>query len=251
MYDKYNVIGIEINSLDIKCIYNIFKDNDYTIPKYVCILNSHLFVISKNNSVLEKTLNNAWITLSDGKPISIIANILYGKNLFSRITGPDLLKFLLEKSERLNITHYFLGSTPETLNKIKIKVKSYNKYIKGYHSPSFGEIKSGEIDKIFCEINNLRPDIIWIGLGAPRQEEFINENIKRLNYGIMIGVGAAFDYFAGNLKRAPNWMQILSLEWLYRLFQEPRRLWKRYLITNTLFVYYAIKELIERKILKK
>jgi len=122
-----------------------------------------------------------------------------------------------------------------------------NKYsraiIKGKLSPPFRQFTETENQQFIREMNEANADIIWVGLGAPKQEMWIYENYKKLNRGVMIGIGAGSNYLAGETKHAPEWMKNASLEWLYRLIQEPRRLWKRYMVTNTLFLWYVFLEL--------
>ena len=114
-------------------------------------------------------------------------------------------------------------------------------------SPPFKSLSLNENLEFISQINDLNPDIIWVGLGAPKQEKWMYENYQKLNKGIMIGVGAGFDYLAGETHHAPDWMKNYSLEWLYRLIQEPQRLWKRYLITNSLFILMNTLELLNLK----
>ena len=114
-------------------------------------------------------------------------------------------------------------------------------------SPPYRPLTNSENENYISIINNSNADIIWVGLGAPKQEKWMYENYKYINKGIMIGIGAGFDYLAGSTKHAPEWMKNYSLEWLYRLIQEPGRLWKRYLITNTLFLFYITLELLGLK----
>ena len=137
--------------------------------------------------------------------------------------------------------HYFYGSTQETLDKLKTELeKAYPRVqIVGMYSPPFRPLTEAEDKEIVEAINKASPDFLWIGLGAPKQEKWMGAHHGRVK-GLMVGVGAAFDYYAGNIKRAPIWMQKMNLEWLYRLMQDPKRLWKRYLNTNSKFIWNAM-----------
>ena len=149
----------------------------------------------------------------------------------------EIFKISAEKGYR----HYFYGSTPETLEKLVINIqKDYPGItVVGSCSPPFRELSADE-DSIITEgICDAAPDFIWVGLGAPKQERWMAAHQGRVN-GLMVGVGAGFDYFAGNISRAPAFMQNHNLEWLYRLIQEPRRLFKRYLVTNSKFIWKAM-----------
>ena len=147
--------------------------------------------------------------------------------------------FLCSKKE--GYTHYFYGSTPETLHILEKKLKEqYQLSIAGMYSPPFRVLTEEEDRDVLAKINRAKTDFIWVGLGAPKQEEWMYAHRDQVT-GLMIGVGAGFDYFAGNIKRAPLWMQRCSLEWVYRLLQEPRRLFKRYLFTNTKFLWLVLR----------
>ena len=144
---------------------------------------------------------------------------------------------IFKLSEKRGYRHYFYGSTPETLDKLRgiLEKEHPDIQICGMYSPPFRTLSPQEDEDIVDMINAAKPDIVWIGLGAPKQENWMAKHEGRIN-AVMVGVGAGFDYFAGNIKRAPMIMQQLSLEWLYRLVQEPKRLYKRYFSTNTVFL---------------
>lgn len=237
----YPVLGINITNIDnVDDFLNHVREYK---RGYAIILNVHLSVCAQKDLVLKDFFNNAIATIADGKPISIVHNILYQEKI-KRLTGPEIFDGLLKKQE---LKHYLVGSTPEVLRKIIVHYDN----ICGYYSPPFRKMTENELVKLIDDINSKNPDFIWIGLGAPKQEHFIRENVDKLNSGIMIGVGAAFDYQVGRIKRAPQWMQSLSLEWLYRLLQEPRRLFRRYMITNSLYMYYVITDLTKQIFFKK
>jgi len=149
-------------------------------------------------------------------------------------------------------SHFFFGSSETILSKMKdvIEKKYPGAKIAGMISPPFRPFEEWDNESYIKFINNSKPDFIWIGLGAPRQERWMNQYYKELNRGIMFGIGAGFDYLAGNIKHAPKWMKNASLEWLYRLIQEPQRLWKRYLTTIPQFILFSTLELIGIKFKK-
>ena len=158
-----------------------------------------------------------------------------------RTTGPDYMKEILKISGEEGFRHYFYGSTEKTLNKLsKTLEKRYpNVQVVGLYSPPFRPLTKEEDEEVIRMINESQADFVWIGLGAPKQERWMADHKGKVN-GLMVGVGAAFDYEAGNIERAPMWMQKANLEWLYRLLQEPKRLFKRYFYTNTKFVIQAM-----------
>ena len=180
------------------------------------------------------------MSLPDGKPLSLISK-KRGFKEAERVTGPDLMEELFNISEKMGYKHYFYGSTQETLKTLKEKLndKYPNMKIVGMHSPPFRKLTEDEDKEIIELINNSNPDFIWVGLGAPKQEIWMYEHKNKLT-GLMIGVGAGFDYHADNISRAPKWMQNMSLEWLYRLIQDPKRLFYRYMNTNMKFISLSL-----------
>ena len=158
-----------------------------------------------------------------------------------RTTGPDYMKEILKISVEEGYRHFFYGSTEETLKKLQRTLKrSYSDVqVAGMFSPPFRTLSAKEDEEVVRMINESNADFVWIGLGAPKQECWMAEHQGKIK-GFMIGVGAAFDYEAGNIERAPQWMQKVNLEWLYRLLQEPKRLFRRYFYTNTKFIWNAV-----------
>ena len=151
------------------------------------------------------------------------------------------MKEVLKISAEEGYRHYFYGSTQKTLDKLKriIEKKYPGVQVAGMYSPPFRNLTEKENTEIIRMINESQADFVWIGLGAPKQERWMAEHQGKIK-GFMVGVGAAFDYLAGNISRAPRWMQKANLEWLYRLMQEPKRLFKRYFYTNTRFIWNAV-----------
>jgi len=249
--ESIHLLGLEISSIPSYhlCYQYLLNSLKFSNAFYITVNNVHTIIEGTRNSYYKKIINNSLLALPDGKPLSIVAKLKGEKNI-SRIFGPTFFEKTLEWGQKDDIRHFFFGSTEETLNKMipRVKEKYPNAIISGYFSPPFKEKFTEEENKLFIEImNKSEADLFWIGLGAPKQEIWMYENYKKLNKGIMIGVGAGFDYLAGNTKHAPQWMKDFALEWLYRLIQEPKRLWKRYLVTNTLFIYYITLELLGLK----
>ena len=214
---------------------------------YICVSNVHTTVLSYEDSDYKKVQNNALLRLPDGAPLSSVAR-KKGFNEAKRVTGPDLMQKIFESSDSNGYRHYFYGSTEETLKKLrdKLQEKYPNINIVGMYSPPFRTLTEEEDNEIIKNINNTEADIVWVGLGAPKQEIWMNNHKNKIK-GLMIGVGAGFDYHAGNIKRAPKRMKKCSLEWLYRLLQDPKRLFKRYFRTNTKFIKLVHKEFKNEK----
>lgn len=204
--------------------------------KYICVSNVHTTVMSYENEEYRKIQNGAAMALPDGAPLSSYSR-RKGYKQAQRVTGPDLMLELFAISKEKGYRHYFYGATEETLQSMReVLERNYPGIeIAGMYAPPFRALTPQEDAQIVAKINESRPDFIWIGLGAPKQEEWMYQHMGQLQ-GVLIGVGAGFDYLAGYIKRAPRWMQRMSLEWLYRLLQDPKRLWRRYFTSNVKFI---------------
>lgn len=238
---KCNILGTQIAAMNMQiALAFIGKNLKNLYGYYICISNVHTTVLGYENNNYRKIQNEAALALPDGKPLSILCR-KRGFPKADRVAGPDLMREIFACSKERGYTHYFYGSTPETLEILEKKLKEqYSLSIAGMYSPPFRKMTEEEDKDIIYIINQTQPDFIWVGLGAPKQEYWMHEHQNKL-HGLMIGVGAGFDYFAGNIKRAPLWMQKWSLEWLYRLIQEPKRLFKRYFVTNTKFLWLILR----------
>lgn len=206
---------------------------------YICVSNVHTTVTAYENEDYWQVQHAAAFCLPDGKPLSRYSQ-KHGFPEAARVTGPDLMGELFSRDNGLR--HYFYGGTPETIDTLaKILPEKYpHIQIAGMVSPPFRALTPEEDMAEIQKINDSHADIIWVGLGAPKQENWMYQH-KGMTCGVMIGVGAGFDYHAGTLKRAPMWMQKASLEWLYRLLQDPKRLFTRYLKTNFKFLWLTRK----------
>lgn len=236
------ILGVNISTLSMQETISYIERNLQSLSgSYICVANVHTTVMSYDDPNYRNIQNDSVMTLPDGAPLSIVARKRGYKNI-ERVTGPDLMKELFEASERHCYKHFFYGGTPETLEQLQKKLKEKYPYINivGMYSPPFRELTVEENQEIVESVNQCRPDFVWIGLGAPKQEKWMSDHRDKI-HGLMVGVGAGFEYHAGNLKRAPKWMQVCSLEWLNRLMQEPRRLLKRYLYTNLKFIWLIIR----------
>lgn len=235
-----NILGVNIAAINMSWLLDFINRNIEDLRgDYICVSNVHTTVLASENEVYQDIQNGGILALPDGGPLSTIGRYR-GASQMERITGPAFMEEVLTKGE---YRHFFYGSKEETLKKMFENIKrNYPKsQIVGMYSPPFRDLTEDEDTEIIDIINRSKPDFIWVGLGAPKQEKWM-ANHQGVVSGLMIGVGAAFDFFAGNIKRAPVWMQKCNLEWLYRLIQEPKRLFKRYLVTNSKFLWKIISE---------
>lgn len=236
-----NILGVDIAAIDMQWLLNFVDKNIGELSgDYICVSNVHTTVTAYEDKEYCKIQNGGIMAIPDGGPLSSVGHKRGFKNM-KRTTGPSLMEEIFKISASKGYRHFFYGSTEETLKVLKKKLSEQYPDIKivGMYSPPFRTLSNKEDDEIVKIINESAPDFIWVGLGAPKQEKWMASHQGRVT-GLMVGVGAGFDYFAGNIKRAPEWMQKNNLEWLYRLMQEPRRLFKRYFITNTKFIWNAI-----------
>jgi N-acetylglucosaminyldiphosphoundecaprenol N-acetyl-beta-D-mannosaminyltransferase len=194
---------------------------------------------------LRTIYNASGLTTPDGMPLVWLAH-LKGYSDVSRVYGPDLMLALCEHSIERGYAHYFYGGSSTTLEQLVANLTHHFPGLKiaGIDSPPYRPLTPDEDAKIVDKINAANPDILWVGLGAPKQERWMAAHIDRLCAPALIGVGAAFDFHAGLKPQAPRWMQQSGLEWFFRLINEPRRLWRRYLTDNPLFVALVLLQML-------
>jgi N-acetylglucosaminyldiphosphoundecaprenol N-acetyl-beta-D-mannosaminyltransferase len=221
------------------------------VSAYVCLANVHMVIEAFKDRHFGQILNNAAIAAPDGKPVSILMNLLYGTRQ-ERVAGPDLMLDILHLAAEKGVSVFFYGSTEEVINALrqKLAVEYPRLQIAGMLSPPFQPMTEQEDDLHTEMIRQSGAGLVLVGLGCPKQERWMAAHQGKID-GVMLGVGAAFPFYTGHVRRCPKWMQNASLEWLYRLLSEPKRLFKRYFQTNTLFLLLAFRELWRLKVLRK
>ena len=237
------ILKTNINVTDMKSTIGYITENLEGLKgDYICVSNVHTTVMSFRDEEYRKIQNSAAMALPDGQPLSIVSR-RRGYSEAQRVPGPDLMPAILDLSQDKGYTHYFYGSTEHTLSQLRKEILTrYPKLrIAGMYSPPFRDLTREEDEEIVRRINDSGADFVWVALGAPKQEQWMYEHRHRVR-GLMIGVGAAFDFIAGTVRRAPMWMQKLCLEWVFRIMQNPKRMIPRYLNTNFSFLYYVHKE---------
>jgi N-acetylglucosaminyldiphosphoundecaprenol N-acetyl-beta-D-mannosaminyltransferase len=205
--------------------------------RYVCICNVHSVVAAYQDEAFQTVLNHADMATPDGMPVAWALR-RQGFAWQQRINGPDLMWKFCQEASINGQAVYFYGSTQKTLSMLEGKLKTYFPKLKiaGMYSPPFRMLSEDEDSTIVSRINASGAGVVFVSLGCPKQEYWMATHHGRIK-AVMIGVGAAFDYHAGVIRRAPMWMQNIGLEWFYRLISEPRRLWRRYLTTNLMFIF--------------
>ena len=212
--------------------------------RYICICNVHSVITASHDVEFKRALNLADMATPDGKPVAWMLS-RQGFVDQERINGPDLMWKYCALAERSGEMVYFYGSSNETLRLLSAKLRNAFPRLRigGAYSPPFRALSETEDEAIVASINSSGAGVVFVSLGCPKQEKWMEAHRNRI-HAVMIGVGAAFNYHAGTVQRAPLWMQNFGLEWLHRLCSEPRRLWKRYLVTNTQFIFGAGRQLM-------
>ena len=211
-------------------------------PHYMSICTTHTMLECVDDSRMADIVNRAGLATPDGKPLAWIGR-MKGYQV-KQTCGPELLPALCDFGRAKGYRHFFYGATDAVLAKMadNLKQRFPDLIIAGTYSPPFRSLSDEEKQADIERINSAEPDILWCGLGTPKQDFWVAEHCGKLTAPVLIPVGAAFNFHAGEIKRAPKWMIACGLEWLYRLLVEPRRLWRRYLIGNIRFVWLCLKD---------
>lgn len=218
---------------------------------YVCVANVHMLIEAYYDQEFRQVLKGANIVAPDGMPITWGLSFFHGIKQ-DRVAGMDLLPDLLQEMMQKNLSVCFYGGSQDLLNitRLYVKEKFPLLNVKGYHSPPYRVLTDVEIEATINNINLSKANIVFVVLGCPKQEKWMAAMKGKIN-ACMVGIGGALPVMVGLQKRAPMWMQVRGLEWLYRLYSEPRRMFKRYAITNSVFIFLVFKEFIKVKFLKK
>jgi N-acetylglucosaminyldiphosphoundecaprenol N-acetyl-beta-D-mannosaminyltransferase len=211
--------------------------------QYVSVCTVHTVMECQRDERMRRAVNEAGLATPDGMPLVWLGKWKSQAEV-SRVYGPDLMVALCQCSVERGYTHYFYGGAagvPEQLAE-RLQARFPGLAVAGAYSPPFRPLTLAENSQVINQINGARPDIIWVGLGTPKQDLWMAAQRAHLTAPVLIGVGAAFDFHTGRLPQAPHWMQRNGLEWLFRLWQEPRRLWYRYLVYNPLFVSLVLAQ---------
>lgn len=246
------VLGIPIFDGDIPKLFEITGENIISknkLNRQISLCDANVLVSSKKNHPLLNILSNeTYLNLPDGMPGVWVGKLKGAKNI-DRCYGPDVFKFFIENSVDKGFKHYFTGGKEGVAIQLRKYCKDVlgNDNIVGVHSPPFSKMSDQDIQKIASDINKSNADIVWIGISSPKQDIYAHRLSKRLNVHFIFTIGAAFDFYTGNITQAPKFIQRSGFEWLFRLVIEPRRLWKRYFTVIPLFVYYNLVDLLNRK----
>lgn len=243
-----NILGVRVHGVSrrdaLQAIEGFIRSGR---PHQVCVANVWTTVLMQSDPELLRINNAADLAVADGMPLAWVSR-LFGSPLPERISGSDLFHGFHEIAAVKGYTVFLLGASPRTLAALawNLSVTYPNLKIVGTYSPPYKDRFSEEDDFRMLEaVNSAHPDILWVGMSAPKQEKWIGRNLSRLDVAVAVGVGAVFDFASGIKRRAPRWMQKAGIEWLHRLCLEPSRLWKRYLVGNSLFIWHVLKRLLQ------
>ncbi|MGB6744606.1 MAG: WecB/TagA/CpsF family glycosyltransferase [Terracidiphilus sp.] len=207
-------------------------------PGYICVTAVHGVMEAQSDPGFRRVLNGAVINTPDGMPMTWVGR-LQGFKKMDRVFGPDFMIAMCRLSAERGYRNFFLGGRPGVAQALAQRLQAAypELVIAGTFTPPFGALSPLEEEEMLTTVQNARPDIIWVGLGAPKQEWFMARWVDRFQAPLLVGVGAAFDYHTGALRDSPHWVKRAGLQWLHRLMQEPRRLWPRYVRTNPAFLW--------------
>ena len=242
MIPRVDVLGVHISAIDMPAALDeIARWIDDGERHYVCVTGVHGVMESQRDPELRRIHNASGLTTPDGMPM-VWAGRRAGATI-SRVYGPDLMLAVCALAEERGWSSFFYGGQPHVpgLLTTRLRDRFPRLRIVGSYSPPFRPLTPEEDEEVVQTINAAAPDLVWVGLSTPKQERWMAAHMGRLTASALLGVGAAFDIHAGTLPQAPRWMQARGLEWTYRLFREPRRLWRRYLSNNPRFVYRILR----------
>jgi N-acetylglucosaminyldiphosphoundecaprenol N-acetyl-beta-D-mannosaminyltransferase len=235
---RVDVLGVHISAINLDgAVREITRWYDAGEQHYVCVTGVHGVMECQRDEELRTIHNASGLTTPDGMPM-VWSGWYAGASWVDRVYGPDLMLRLCEEAAHRGWRSYFYGGKDGVADTLATRLRSRfpGFDVAGTYAPPFRPLTTAEDDEVVDRINGSGADLVWVGLSTPKQERWMSSHVRRLNASALLGVGAAFDFHAGLVRQAPAWTQRAGLEWLFRLTQEPRRLWKRYLVNNPRFV---------------
>jgi N-acetylglucosaminyldiphosphoundecaprenol N-acetyl-beta-D-mannosaminyltransferase len=235
---RVDILGVKVSAINISTALGLITQwVSQGSRYYVCVTGVHGIMESRRDPRLRDIHNGSGLTTPDGMPL-VWAGRFAGARHMERVCGPDLMLAVCELAVAQGFSSFFYGGRSGVADLLAERLQHRYPGLKvaGTYAPPFRELSKDEDEQVVQLINGAKPQLVWVGLGTPKQERWMASHVKRLNANILIGVGAAFDLHAGLSSRAPLWMQHSGFEWIYRLAHEPRRLWRRYLYNSAPFI---------------
>lgn len=242
---RFNVLGVGVSALTLEQARDLVVGaRGQTRRGYICACTVHMIGESRRDAAYRRILNESLLTTPDGMPLVWLARH-HGHRDVTRVYGPDLLLAVCAAGRTAGLRHFFYGGAPGVADELRVRLTARfpGLHVVGTHSPPYRPLTAEEFANLQTTIAATRPDVIWVGLGTPKQDRFMAAHWRELDAAVLIGVGAAFDFHSGRVRQAPHWMQRSGLEWLFRLATEPRRLASRYLVHNPMFVLRTFAQL--------
>lgn len=246
-FPRVNVLGVGVHAINMQQAVDFLLDSIHQQRKgYVCVTGVHGIMEAQKNCRFRCTLNDSLLTTPDGMPTVWVGKI-NGHHQMDRVFGPDLMMELCRQSALRGLKHFLYGGVPGVAEELKRNLESRcpGLQVVGTYTPPFRPLSFQEHFELVQHVNQLKPDIIWVGLSTPKQERFMAEYISKFDCSLMVGVGAAFDLHTGRMSDSPAWVKRSGLQWAHRLIQNPRRLWKRYLVNNPKFLFAITAQLLK------
>lgn len=246
---RYNVLGTGVSALSLaEACERLLAARGSLRQGYICCATAYNVDLARSDVALRDAYNRSLLTTPDGMPLVWLGH-WHGHRDVTRVYGPDLMEAVCEAGRASGLRHYLYGGDDGVAEQLAARLRDRfpGVEIVGTFTPPFRPLDARELADLRGRVAAARPDVVWVGLSTPKQEKFMAEFAPQLDAGVLIGVGAAFDFLSGRRPQAPRWMQRSGLEWLFRLGTEPRRLWKRYLVHNPKFVIRTLLQLTKIK----
>ena len=246
---KTEIAGVPVSLTSYDEIIDILGCRASDRALVIAVCNVHSVMTARRDAALYAAISRADIATTDGVPLVWVLRLTCRPGQ-TRVYGPDLMRLALQRGVKRGWRHYLYGTTPSTLDRLRSVIEGFapGAAIVGQTAPPFRDLTPAESEATVAALRTSGADIIWVGLGMPRQEKWMHQFAPRLPGQALIGVGAAFDLLSGTIPQAPAALQRLGLEWAFRLWQEPRRLWRRYLLNNPLYMVLAADQLIRYRL---
>jgi N-acetylglucosaminyldiphosphoundecaprenol N-acetyl-beta-D-mannosaminyltransferase len=235
---RANILGVGVSAIDMAmALCTIDAWIAHGASHYICVTGVHGVMESQHDADVHRIHDAAGLVTPDGMPLVWLSRLL-GFRHVTQVCGADLMLAVCERSVTRGYRHFFYGGAPGVAEKLAARLQSRfpGLQVVGLDAPPYRPLTPSEDQAAVARMNAARPDIVWVGLSTPKQERWMAAHVGQLSAAVLVGVGAAFDFHAGLKRRAPRWMQRTGLEWLFRLLQEPRRLWRRYLLNIPWFL---------------
>lgn len=235
---RFNVLGVSVSAMNLRvAVEAIFQAARARCKGYICVTGVHGITEAQNDDGFRRILNASFLNTTDGMPLVWLGRHFVDRHV-ERVYGPDLMLEMFSASQSAPFRHFLYGGAPGVAEELKAKLEGRfpGVQIAGTYTPPFRPLDAAEELELAERVRAAKPDLMWVGLSTPKQERFMAEYLPKLDVTLMAGVGAAFDFHSGRVRQAPRWIQRSGFEWLYRMCCEPRRLGRRYLVNNPLFL---------------